>query len=98
MPIYEFECQSCGEVTERIFNVDTCPKNRKCGKCGRKAKRIISTGPNGTFSDTPKWLQHPEVSGCLQRQADIDTGVEKKIETRGDLAAHLKKHNIVAIG
>lgn len=40
MPVYEFEC-SCGNIIEDIVRMDT--KEVQCGKCGQKAKKIIST-------------------------------------------------------
>ena len=40
MPVYEFECR-CGEVTEELTKMDT--RSITCPKCGKKAKKIIST-------------------------------------------------------
>lgn len=40
MPVYEFECESCGQVTEELVRMDT--KSIKCPKCTQKAKKIMS--------------------------------------------------------
>ena len=42
MPIYEYECKSCGEVSEfQMYLGDTEP--RRCPECGRMGlKRILS--------------------------------------------------------
>ncbi|HDD35239.1 MAG TPA: zinc ribbon domain-containing protein [Candidatus Desulfofervidus auxilii] len=41
MPIYEFCCQKCGYIFERIQTVnDAMPK---CPVCGSKTRRLIST-------------------------------------------------------
>ena len=44
MPIYEYECKSCGERTEFIQKFDSGVK-RKCPKCGKlKLKKIVTSG------------------------------------------------------
>jgi putative FmdB family regulatory protein len=40
MPVYEFECESCGRVSEELVRMDT--KSIKCPKCAAKAKKIMS--------------------------------------------------------
>ena len=40
MPIYEFECPE-GTVTEKVTRMNT--DKIECPKCGRKAKKIISS-------------------------------------------------------
>jgi putative FmdB family regulatory protein len=40
MPVYEFECKSCGEVSEALVRMDT--KSINCPKCTHKAKKIMS--------------------------------------------------------
>lgn len=41
MPIYEFSCKKCGEVTEDIVTVST--DTIKCPKCGSDANKIMSS-------------------------------------------------------
>ncbi|MFH1981770.1 MAG: zinc ribbon domain-containing protein [Pseudomonadota bacterium] len=41
MPVYEFECPQCGEVTEGLFRMGTQTIN--CPKCQSKAQKILST-------------------------------------------------------
>ena len=40
MPVYEFEC-SCGAISEELVKMGT--RSVSCSKCGKKAKKIIST-------------------------------------------------------
>ena len=40
MPVYEFECESCGQVIEELVRMDT--KSIKCPKCAKKANKIMS--------------------------------------------------------
>ncbi len=42
MPIYEYGCEKCGELTEVIQKVDD-PPPAKCPKCGsKKMQRVVS--------------------------------------------------------
>ena len=43
MPIYEYVCRKCGEVTEKIHGMNETPAV-KCEACGGKAERKISSG------------------------------------------------------
>ena len=60
MPLYEFECQSCGIIDEQIVKSDI--KEVECSKCKGRALKIISLSAfklkgdhwSGGGSD-PKW-------------------------------------------
>jgi len=39
--LYEYECQKCGQRTEKIENVDG-PHLRKCPHCGGKVERLVT--------------------------------------------------------
>lgn len=41
MPIYEYECAGCGEVSEIVHGINEKPKT-KCPTCGGKLKRLMS--------------------------------------------------------
>jgi putative FmdB family regulatory protein len=41
MPIYEYECQKCHEVTEALQKVSD-PELRKCPHCGGKVHKMMS--------------------------------------------------------
>ena len=41
MPIYEYECTSCGSHFEFLEKVNEAP-TKKCPKCGGELKRLIS--------------------------------------------------------
>ena len=41
MPIYEYECEKCGEVIERFQNFSDKPL-KKCENCSGKLHKIIS--------------------------------------------------------
>jgi len=42
MPIYEYTCDKCGAVSEEFHGMDENPRV-KCGECGGKAQRGISS-------------------------------------------------------
>lgn len=44
MPMYEYECEKCKEVTEALQRTDD-PPLEKCEKCGGKLSKVI-TGMN----------------------------------------------------
>jgi len=48
MPIYEYECKSCGEKFEARRNISDSDSELKCPKCGKKHPRKIFS----TFSCT----------------------------------------------
>ena len=41
MPIYEYECQSCGKRTEVIQRMDDAPL-AACPQCGGEVKKLLS--------------------------------------------------------
>ncbi len=48
MPIYEFQCRTCGEVFERIMRIDAAAEGISCPACGASAptKRFASFQTN----------------------------------------------------
>lgn len=49
MPIYDFKCEKCGEVSEKLVKMDTikidCPKDT----CNGISKRFIQQGSTSNF-------------------------------------------------
>ena len=44
MPIYEFRCTECDEVSEEMLSFKDKKKTIKCPVCSNKAERILSLG------------------------------------------------------
>lgn len=42
MPLYEFECAACGEITEKVFTIQECLDMCLCDNCGHVAVKVIS--------------------------------------------------------
>ena len=43
MPIYEYQCNECDEITEEFDKITSTIKIIKCPLCGCDAKKIVST-------------------------------------------------------
>ena len=44
MPIYEYKCDVCEEITEEFDKITSTTKTIECSLCGQPAKKIISLG------------------------------------------------------
>ena len=42
MPIYEYQCNECDEITEEFDKITSTIKIIKCPLCGCDAKKIVS--------------------------------------------------------
>jgi len=53
MPAYNYSCQTCKTVTEKIMTFEEFDKSRsrkfKCSECGGRLTRFISTPPEIKF-------------------------------------------------
>ena len=43
MPVYEYKCLGCGEISESLLRVERRDEAMLCTKCGAPKKRILST-------------------------------------------------------
>ena len=49
MPIYEYECEKCGEIFELRRNMADIDREIKCPKCGaKKPQRVFSVFTMGS--------------------------------------------------
>lgn len=42
MPLYEYECEICGRISERVFSVEHFPSIVACDRCDGRSRKIIS--------------------------------------------------------
>lgn len=56
MPVYEYECEECGRITDKIFRIDEKPERVSC-QCGASARAIISA-PQRRDCWEPYWDEH----------------------------------------
>jgi len=94
MPIYEYLCQHCKKVTERIHRPDSIPKKVRCETkgCGRMARRVLSS--HGAIQcdsvNDVKWLP----SAC---QTLLKHG-ERPLTSRSEYKRYLKQNNLECKG
>jgi putative FmdB family regulatory protein len=91
MPRYEFQCQKCGNVQERVFRISRCPKVLGCEVCGEQAKKIISKSSIQCDSAI-------DVSWIKSAEDAIKPPHEPPWDTRGEMKRCMKKNNLVAAG
>jgi len=48
MPTYDYECKSCGDVSEKFHSMTAKPRV-KCPKCGGATKKLIGAGAGIIF-------------------------------------------------
>jgi putative FmdB family regulatory protein len=93
MPIYQYECRLCKEVTEKFHRMDSIPKKVRCATpgCGRMARRIIASSGAircDSINDV-KWLP-----SAIQNLPDD----ARRIGSRAEHSRYLKEHNLVCKG
>ena len=88
MPIYEYQCMTCGNIDELIEINYNSRKSKKCSECGGRSQRIISAG--AIHTDTPSWIDN-ELRGSIQGDD------ERPIMNRKDLAEVVAKKKIEPI-
>lgn len=86
MPLFEYECQKCGQRTERIEKV-AGPALQKCPKCGGKVERLISA-PAIQFKGSGWYVTDygkSSSSGSSSKESAGDgSKSESKTETKSD--------------
>lgn len=89
MPIYEFECQNCGELVEKLF-LTARPQEIDCPHCHGTARRIISI-PN-VFLDTVENV--PWLRDFAMTRKEVWHGKKPPIATRTEYKQYLKDNNL----
>lgn len=78
MPIYEYECKSCGQITEAIQKMSDKPL-RKCPNCGGKVGKLMSMN---TFHLKGSGWYVTDYAGKNASTAKSSEKAEKKTETK----------------
>lgn len=89
MPLYEFQCDECGEIFELVYSLAACPVYDDCPdpQCEGAIKKLISP-PGCLKTDHPAWL-NDHVRAVLQKEG------EKPIETRTEHDRYLKQNGYI---
>lgn len=82
MPIYEYLCEKCGNVTERMESITEENHDKSCPDCGGAAHRIISNSSfqlkgSGWYSTDYKKPAAPKCPSAGEKSACSDCSVAK---------------------
>ena len=87
MPVYEYRCQECGAVTNKLAPLNAIPRNVECS-CGATAARIISR-PSVHLSKGSKVARLDPKYDAMVDKAMRNTPTadpDRLINRRGDIA------------
>lgn len=92
MPIYDFQCDKCEFIEERILPIEECDREWQCS-CGGVLKRIMTSSGQYCGNEDAAWLKTvPEVIN-----KDTDNPVAKefiKNPTRSNYKAWMKSEGL----
>ena len=83
MPIYEYQCNECEEITEEFDKITSTNKTIECSFCGYQANRIISsTQPYQSYTGTMRQEEKIERSTVKTAKFNTITGERKIISEK----------------
>ena len=78
MPIYEYQCNKCDEITEEFDKITSTTKTIKCSLCGYQANRIISsTQAYKSYTGVMRQEEKIERSTVVTKSINMKTKKEK---------------------
>ena len=94
MPLYEYQCEECGERFERIRKFSDPPLDEPCPKCGGPIKKLISSpaiqfkGKGWYVTDYAKsGTVEPSKADAATSEASADAKSDAKKEKKTDAGA-----------
>jgi putative FmdB family regulatory protein len=84
MPVYEWECPSCGQERDVVAPVSQCYDPQTC-ECGAAMNKVIKSAPYGTPDITPYVAVTGDMAG-------------KPITSRREHREFLKRNRLVELG
>ena len=94
MPLYEYQCEECGERFERIRKFSDPPLDEPCPKCGGPIKKLISSpaiqfkGKGWYVTDYAKsGTVEPSKADAATSEASADAKSDAKKEKKTDGAS-----------
>ena len=92
MPLYEYQCEDCGERFERIRKFSDPPLDERCPKCGGPIRKLISSpaiqfkGKGWYVTDYAK-----TTAGSADSEASADAKSDAKKEGKSESAPSSEK-------
>ena len=92
MPIYEFVCEKCGRIVERLQKVSDPPPDA-CPECGSKMAKIMSRNSfqlkgGGWYKDLYSSGSKSEGSGSSKPSSDASPAAIPSPSTGGSAPSH----------
>ena len=90
MPLYSYECNSCGCEFDTMCTIALCDSFKPpCPICeGLDVKKIIAMGYGGVHGDEPTWINQ-DLRNVLQADG------ERPVTTRVELKRYMAERGIV---
>ncbi len=93
MPLYEYQCEECGERFERIRKFSDPPLDEPCPKCGGRVRKLISSpaiqfkGKGWYVTDYAKsGSAEPSKADAATSEASADAKSDAKKEKKAESA------------
>lgn len=76
VPLYDYQCNSCDSVFERLVPLDRCDETQECPQCHKESRHILSPvhfdyrmglDPVGNPTMGDKWARMHEQAGKQAR-------------------------------
>ena len=100
MPTYEYECRSCGHISD-VFHSMTVKRRVKCTECGGTTKKLIGAGAGIIFKGSGFYETDykrksgnngaPPKSESPKTEADKEKSSETKSDGKSDAKSDSKK-------
>ena len=82
MPIYEYVCRDCGDVSNKLRSIAERSLSTKCDHCGGEAQRVISP---------PRLsILHKDIRAA--HETNERSAHEPKVSTKHECGAHCHHH------
>jgi putative FmdB family regulatory protein len=96
MPIYEYECQTCGLQFEKLKSMSKCMDPEPCPECAApEAKKLMSV-VNHTFAHTVVGGPRPQNTGVHAIDYNVDRTIGRDAEQRwGVIEKRNNRKNVV---
>lgn len=100
MPLYDYKCLHCGNVSEHHYPMSSFPQTVRC-ECGSRAIKVCNAGgfqvaygrAGGILDDHPPWIA--DTREVLQDPEWIATKQVAPLESRSQLKRYMKEKGLV---
>jgi putative FmdB family regulatory protein len=84
MPLYEYQCEACGNRFEKIVKFSD-PPLEECPKCGGKVQKLLSS-PAIQFKGSGWYITDYAKKGSSESSSTSKAAAEKSADSKSDTA------------